>query len=150
MVEPGDLLPANLVFHPLKRYLQCVAFSPGHPFARLRRVPLERVGEEPLIVYDRKDYTEYIQSVLELLAPVTKRPRIAAECDGLTTLIAAIVAEKGVAIVPEVFSRFVGNRVRLRPIYPTSVPLVVGYAHRVDVPLAPMARRFISALKKVA
>ena len=28
MVEPGELLPANVVFHPLRQYRQCVAFAP--------------------------------------------------------------------------------------------------------------------------
>ena len=150
MVEPGELLPANLVFHPLKQYRQCVAFAPQHPFARLRRVPLERLANEPLVVYDRRNYTEYMHTVLALLRPVTASPRIAAECDGLTTVVAAVLACRGVAIVPEVFSRLVGNRVRLRAIHPAGAPLVVGYAHRVDVPLSPVARRFIDALKKNA
>jgi DNA-binding transcriptional LysR family regulator len=150
MVEPGELLPANLIFHPLKQYRQCVACAPQHPFAKLRRVPLERLATEPLVVYDRRNYTEYIQTVLALLRPVTTSPRIAAECDGLTTVVAAVLARRGVAIVPEVFSRLVGNRVRLRALHPPGAPLVVGYAHRVDVPLSAVARRFITALKKVA
>jgi DNA-binding transcriptional LysR family regulator len=150
MVEPGDLLPANLVFRPLKQYRQCVAFAPQHPFARLKRVPLERLAKEPLVVYDRRNYTEYMQTVLALLRPVTASPRIAAECDGLTTVVAAVLAGRGVAIVPEVFSRLVGNRVRLRAIHPAGAPLVVGYAHRVDVPLSSVTRRFIDALKKIA
>lgn len=150
MVEPGELLPANLVFRPLKEYRHCAAFAPQHPFARLKRVPLERLANEPLVVYDRRNYTEYMQTVLALLRPVTASPRIAVECDGLTSLVAAVLAGRGVAIVPEVFSRLVGNRVRLRAIHPAGAPLVVGYAHRVDVPLSSVARRFMDALKKAA
>lgn len=150
MVEPGDLLPANIVFRPLKSYQQCVAFAPHHAFARLRRIPLARLAYEPLVVYDRRDYTEYIKTVLALLRPVNEKPRIAVECDGLNTLIAAVLAGRGVAIVPEVFSRLVGNRVRLRAIHPAGAPLLVGYAHRVDVPLSAVTRRFLDALKQAA
>lgn len=150
MVEPGDLLPDNLVFHPLKEYRQCVAFAPQHPFARLRRVPLERLANEPLVVYDRRHYTEYMQTIVALLRPITASPRIAVECDGLTTVVAAVLAGRGVAIVPEVFSRLVGNRVRLRAIHPAGAPLVVGYGHRVDIPLSSVTRRFIDALKTAA
>lgn len=150
MVEPGELLPANLVFRPLKKYRHCAAFAPQHAFARLRRVPLERLANEPLVVYDRRNYTEYMQTILALLRPVTDEPRIAVECDGLTSLVAAVLAGRGVAIVPEVFSRLVGNRVRLRAIHPAGAPLVVGYAHRVDIPLSSVARRFMDALKKAA
>lgn len=150
MVEPGELLPANLVFRPLKKYRHCAAFAPQHAFARLRRVPLERLANEPLVVYDRRNYTEYMQTILALLRPVTDKPRIAVECDGLTSLVAAVLAGRGVAVVPEVFSRLVGNRVRLRAIHPAGAPLVVGYAHRVDIPLSSVARRFMDALKKAA
>ena len=150
MVEPGELLPANLIFCPLKEYRHCAAFAPEHPFARLRRVPLERLANEPLVVYDRRNYTEYLRTVMELLRPVTTSPRIAVECDGLTSLVAAVLAGRGVAIVPEVFSRLAGSRVRLRAIHPAGPPLVVGYAHRVDIPLSSVTRRFIDALKKVA
>jgi len=150
MVEPGESLPANVVFRPLKSYRQCVAFAPHHVFARLRRIPLARLANEPLVVYDRRDYTEYFKTVLALLRPVTEKPRIAIECDGVTTLIAAVLAGRGVAIVPEVFSRLIGNRVRLRAIHPAGAPLVVGYAHRVDVPLSAVTRRFLDALKQAA
>jgi DNA-binding transcriptional LysR family regulator len=88
--------------------------------------------------------------VLALLRPITEKPRIAIESDGVTTLIAAVLAGRGVAIVPEVFSRLIGNRVRLRAIHPAGAPLVVGYAHRVDVPLSAVTRRFLDALKRAA
>ncbi|HEU5078785.1 MAG TPA: LysR family transcriptional regulator [Opitutaceae bacterium] len=150
MVEPGNLLPASLVFRPLKQYRQCVAFGPEHAFARMKRVPLERVAREPLVTYDQRHYTEYMQTLLAFLAPVTKTPRIVAECDGMSTLVAAVLAGRGVAIVPEVFRRLSGNRVRLRAIHPPGAPLVVGYAHRVDIPISPVVRRFVEALKKAS
>jgi DNA-binding transcriptional LysR family regulator len=150
MVEPGPLLPSNVVFHPLKSYRQNVACGPQHAFARLRKVPLARLAIEPLVVYDRRTYTEYWETVAALLRPVTASPVIAAECDGLTTLVAAVLAGRGVAIVPEVFRQVVGNRIRLRPIQPAGTPLVVGYAHRVDLPTSPATRRFLKRLKEAA
>ena len=91
-----------------------------------------------------------MQTLLELLRPVTKKPKIAAECDGLTTLVAAVLAGRGVAIEPEVFGRLVSNRVRLREIHPDVPALVVGYAHRADIPLSAVVRRFIGGLKRAA
>jgi DNA-binding transcriptional LysR family regulator len=150
MVDPGGLLPASVVFRPLKRYSQCVAFGPRHPFSRLKRVPLARLADEPLVVYDRRHYAEYLQTVLAVLRPVTSTPRIGAECDGLTSLIAALLAGRGVAIVPDVFRRLSGSDVRLRALHPPPEPLVIGYAHRVDVPLSPIIRRLIRILQAVS
>src|SRR5262245_43352461 len=99
LVDPGAQLPSNIVFHPLKRYPHCVAFAPGHRFTRLKRVPLAQLAPEPLVIYDRREYSEYLRTVVTVLGPVTDTPRIAAECDGLTSLIAAVLAGRGVAIV---------------------------------------------------
>jgi DNA-binding transcriptional LysR family regulator len=146
MVDPGGLLPANLIFRPLARYAQCVAFRSRHPFARLKHVPLARLAREPLVVYERRHYAEYLNTLLAVLGPVTNAPRITVECDGLTSLIAAVLAGRGVAVVPEVFGRFAGDGIRLRPIAPPPAELVIGYAHRADVPLPPSARRLIDIL----
>lgn len=150
MVDPGELLPSNVVFHPLKGYAKCVAFAPGHRFARLRRVPLAQLAREPLVIYDRQMYSEYLRGLVSLLGPVTDEPLIAAECDGMASLIAAVLAGRGVAIVPEIFPRLAGSEIRLRPIHPPSEPLVVGYAYCADVPLSPIARRLTRILKEVS
>ena len=42
----------------------------------------------------------------------------AVECDGATSLLAAVESGRGVAIVPEVFRSLAGSRVK-RPIEPT-------------------------------
>jgi len=150
MVDPGSLLPANVIFHPLKRYQHCVAVARRHAFARLKRVPLDRLASEPLVIYDQHHYTEYIRTVRALLSPVTDTPRIVSECDGLASLIAAVLAERGVAIVPDVFRRLAGSEICLRAIDPPAAAVVVGYAHRVDVPLSPIARRLVKILKEVS
>jgi DNA-binding transcriptional LysR family regulator len=150
LVDPGALLPANVVFRPLKHYPQCVAFAPEHRFARLKRVPLAQLALEPLVIYDRQEYSEYLHTVISVLSPVTDKLRIATECDGLTSLIAAVLAGRGVAIVPEIFRRLAGRDIRVRPIDPPPAPLVVGYAHRVDTPLSPIARRLGRILKEIS
>jgi len=36
-------------FEELRRYSFCVAVAPGHPFARLEAVPLEKLAAEPMV-----------------------------------------------------------------------------------------------------
>lgn len=150
MVDPGSICPANVQFYPLRRYAHCVAFAQRHPFAKLKRVPLSRVVEEPLVIYHRSEYAEYYATLQRVLAPTGKPFRVALECDGVTSLVAALTARRGVAIVPEVFERFSGPSLRLRPIAPAPEPLVVGYAVRSDLPVTPVLRRFLAAAKKAA
>jgi DNA-binding transcriptional LysR family regulator len=150
MVDPGPLLPENVVFRPLKRYAHNVAVGPRHPFARLRQVPLARLASEPFVVYDRRHYAEYTTTLRAILEPVTDNPKIAAECDGLTSLISAVLAGRGVAIVPSVFRRLAGSQIRLRAITPSPPPLIVGYAYRADLPLSPLSRRLLKALQEAS
>ena len=47
-----------------------------------------------------------------------RKPDIAVECDGATSLLAAVESGRGVALVPEVFRSLAGSRVRLRLLDP--------------------------------
>lgn len=149
MVDPGSLLPRNVVFRPVRQYKQCVAVPAKHRFARCRKVKLEQVAAEPLVVYDRREYKEYFTTVQEILRPVTSSPKIAGEVDGLTSLISAVLSGRGVALVPHVAQRLAGNQLKFVPLTPEPAPTSVGYAHRTDVPLSPIARRLTAALKQL-
>jgi hypothetical protein len=48
------------------------------------------------------------------LAFTDGKPDIAVECDGATSLLAAVESGHGVALVPEVFRSLAGSRVKLR------------------------------------
>jgi LysR family transcriptional regulator, benzoate and cis,cis-muconate-responsive activator of ben and cat genes len=72
------------------------------------------------------------------------------ECDGATSLLAAVESGRGVAIVPEVFRSLAGSRVRLRPIEPTPPPMIVGCAYTVSSASTVAARRFLTIVHTVA
>lgn len=146
MVDPGALCPENMEFRVLKQYAQRVAFGRRHRFSKLSSVPLARIAGEPLVIYQRHAYKEYFETVRRLLAPAARPLKIAVECDGLTSLVAALAAGRGVALVPEVFTRLVGERIHVRPITPAPPPLSVGYLRRVDLPCSPVVRRFLPIL----
>ncbi|MGC2576167.1 MAG: LysR substrate-binding domain-containing protein [Terrimicrobiaceae bacterium] len=64
----------------------------------------------------------------QFFATLDGRPNIAVECDGATSLLAAVESGRGVAIVPEIFRSLAGSRVKLRRIEPTPPPMIVGCA----------------------
>jgi LysR family transcriptional regulator, benzoate and cis,cis-muconate-responsive activator of ben and cat genes len=129
-VQPSRKMLRRLRFVELARYPLCVAVAPGHPLARLRKVSLAQVVGEPLIVYTRKDYPEYHESLEMLFKPGGHKPRIAEEHDGVTSLIAAVEAGRGVALVPSCLACMAGPRLKLIPLAPAGRPIVVGAAWR--------------------
>jgi len=124
-VRPPAKQLRGLEFVELARYAMCVAVAPKHPLAKLKSVSLEQISREPLIAYSRKDYPEYHEMLGKLFAPVGRRPRLAGEHDGATSLIAAVESGRGLALVPECLACMVGARLKLLPLRPALPPVPV-------------------------
>src|SRR5580700_2575783 len=99
-VRPSAKLLRGLNFEELARYAMCVAVAPKHPLAKSKSVSLEQISREPLIAYNRKDYPEYHAMLEKLFAPVGRKPRIVGEHDGVSSIVAAVEAGRGFALVP--------------------------------------------------
>jgi DNA-binding transcriptional LysR family regulator len=132
----------GLRFEELLRDSLCLAVAPKHPLARRRTVSLAEVAREPLIAYSRKEYPEYHDSLAELFANVKIKPQIAGEHDGVTSLIAAVEAGGGVALVTESVVCLTGPRLKLIPLSPSPEPIVIGAAWPASG-LTPAAKRFL-------
>jgi DNA-binding transcriptional LysR family regulator len=151
LVRPSKSGLRGLIFHPLRRYAIHVAVNPLHPLAATRRITLARLASERLVGYTQKDYPEYHQWIAELLkgarakGSASRSPLFAEEYDSATSLIAAVEAGRGVAVVPESLACFAGPRVTLRPLTPSPEPIEVGVAH-LDDTLTPHATRFVEVL----
>ncbi len=90
MVKPGPKMSRGLEFKELARYPMCIAVAPKHPFAKLKIISFEQVVGEPLIAYSRADYPEYHVMLDKLFAPTGRKPRLAEEHDGVTSIVAAV------------------------------------------------------------
>jgi DNA-binding transcriptional LysR family regulator len=117
-VRPSAKLLRGLKFEELARYEGCVAVAPKNPLAKLKFVSLEQISREPLIAYTRKDYPEYHAMLEKLFAPVGRKPRIIGEHDGVSSIVAAVEAGRGFALVPSCVASMVGPRLKLLPIKP--------------------------------
>jgi DNA-binding transcriptional LysR family regulator len=122
LVRPPKPALRGLRFEELRRYPLCVALATSHPLARRRQVSLPAVAGERLIAYSRTGYPEYHEQLAALLG----KPQIAEEHDSATSLIAAVEAGRGVAIVPQCFACLAGPRLKVRPLAPAPPPLIVG------------------------
>jgi LysR family transcriptional regulator, benzoate and cis,cis-muconate-responsive activator of ben and cat genes len=136
---------SGLAFEPLRTYPFCVAVNASHRLARAKRVNLSQLKDEHLIVYSRADYPEYHEWLASMFQSLGAMPEIAEEHDSATSLIAAIEAGRGIALVASVLSSLAGSRLMLREIQPSPMPLVVGVAyHRHH--LGPAVRRFVKTM----
>ena len=144
MVAPAGRQLRGLRFHELARYPICIGVPPGHRFARLRTLTLAKVANEPIIAYSRADYPEYHTGLARMFAPVGRVPTIAEEHDSVTSLIAAVEAGHGIALVPSCMACLAGPRLKILPLIPPGGPVVVGAVCRKKGASA-IAQTFVNA-----
>lgn len=132
LVRPTARQLRGLRFDELARYPICVAVAPDHPFARRKVIPLTAAAAEPLIVYNRAEYPEYYEQIAALIATVGGKPRIVEEHEGVTGLVAAVEAGRGIALVPACLACMVGPRLKIIPLHPAPESLIVGAARRTE------------------
>jgi DNA-binding transcriptional LysR family regulator len=136
----------GLVFEKLRAYPVCVALGATHRLVRAGRIGLEELNRERLMVYSRGEYPEYHQWLKGLFGrAIQGLLENAEEHDSGTSLIAAVEAGRGVAIVASVFSSVAGQRLKLRELQPSPAPLVVGVAYA-PRRLCPAARHFVRTI----
>lgn len=128
MVEPGKKLRAGLRFAPLRTDEPAVFVAPEHALARQKVITPDEVVREPLVIFSRAEYPEYYDSITQTLGAAASRMRIAEECDGGMSLIAAVEAGTGIAILSRLLEPSIGRRLKLLTIQPTPAPSVVGVA----------------------
>jgi len=144
MVHPGRGQLRGLRFEELARYPMCVAVPHDHPLAGARTVNWKRLAGEDLIAYSRDGYPEYHEALGDIFKQVGAKMRIVEEQDGVSSLIAAVEAGRGVAFVPSCMACMAGPRLKVIPLSPASRPIIVGAVCRKDAIPAPV-RKFIAA-----
>ncbi len=125
-VPPPRAALRGLEFSELARYALCIAVAPRHPLAKLKRLTLAQVAREPLIGYSAQDYPEYHASLKKLFAPLGRRPQLAEEHDGVTSIITAVESGRGFALVPSCFACMAGPRLKIIPLEPPGEMIPVG------------------------
>jgi LysR family transcriptional regulator, benzoate and cis,cis-muconate-responsive activator of ben and cat genes len=144
MVHPPAKMLRGLQFRELARYPLCAALAPKHPLAKSKEVSLAQLAGEPMIGYSRKDYPEY-HDLMDEIFTGSRKPRIVEEHDGVTSIIAAVEAGRGFALVPQCVAYLAGSRVKLIPVKPPTRPIPVGAAWKEG---AGMTMEFVQAAEE--
>lgn len=145
MKRPSDRSLRGLVFEELKRCKVCIALNRTHRLARMRAVGLPTLKGEKLIGFSRRDYPEYHEWLASLFTPLPP-PAIAERHDSSTSLIAAVEAGRGVALIAQGFELLAGPRVKVRALEPAPPAISVGVAHR-KRKVSAVADKFLAALR---
>jgi DNA-binding transcriptional LysR family regulator len=146
MVKSDSKTARGLVFEELGCYPMCVAVPHAHKLGRGKTMELSLLANQPLVAYSRADYPEYHEMLVSLLAATGTAPVIAEEHDSASSLIAAVEAGRGLAVVPASFACLAGPRLRVVELRPAPPPLVVGAAYE-RRKLNPASERFLKLLR---
>lgn len=149
VVRPSRAMLRGIHFEDLLTDVMMLAVAPQHPWAARKSIPVREAAQEPLVIYDRKEYPEYYASLPEIFGVARQKLRIAEEHDSVTSMIAGIEAGGGVAIVSASISCFSSGRLKLLPLTPKPKPIVVGAAWP-ERGLTSDAERFLNLAKEFA
>jgi DNA-binding transcriptional LysR family regulator len=126
-----------------------LAVAPKHPLARSRSVALPEIAKQPLIGFSRADYPDYHELLENIFSPAKLKPRIAEEHDSVASLIAAVEAGAGVAVVTESLACVTGPRLKFLQLSPKPKPLLLGAALPKEK-TTPAAERFLKCAQTAA
>jgi LysR family transcriptional regulator, benzoate and cis,cis-muconate-responsive activator of ben and cat genes len=140
----------GLTWSPLAQVDWRLAVNRNHPLARRSKLTPQEVAKEPLLVYSRREYPEYWNTIAGWLQAHRQKPAVAGEYDGAENLMAAVESGLGVAVVTTQMARLFPNRARLVALSsaPERVRIAVGHRSNRsdDKPLAV----FVEELRKAA
>ena len=146
MVEPSKRSVQKLSFEKITSMERYCVVPSHHQFAEMKSVSLEEVKNQRFLGYSRKEYPEYRERLRQIFRACGGPPSVAEEYDSATSLIAAVEAGRGIALIPT--SLKVGPNLKLLPIYPEPPPILIGAVY--TTPLSKQVNEYIIAAKHAA
>jgi DNA-binding transcriptional LysR family regulator len=141
---------AGIEHEILRTYPFSVALGASHRLARLKAIPLEKIALEPLVGLRRKDAPGFHDVLARMFGRSVIKPRLAVECDTVSSLITAIETGRGIALVISAFRHVSGKRLVYRPLAGTTEVFSVGIVRAKNGDVTPAGERFCELLRKVA
>jgi DNA-binding transcriptional LysR family regulator len=149
LVRPTPAMLRGFRFEELIRDPVRLAVPRGHPFARLRSIPLARAATEPWVALSREDYPEYHEFLAALFSKTKTKPRLVEEYESTPSLVSAVESGRGLAMAPQTLACSFGPRLKLIPFSPAPEPLVIGAAW-LKTGLSAAAERLLGCAKQAA
>ena len=118
----------DVQFIGLKQERIKLAVPVGHELGIAGTAAIESLGSCSLHGFSRSEYPEYGELIDEVFADVATKPKLVEEHESGASLVAAVEAGLGVAIVTESIACVAGGRIQLIDLEPSPSQLTVGIA----------------------
>ena len=126
-----------------------VAMARQHPLISREVLTPQDLNNQRLVVYSQRDYPDYWSLVASWFKSQGINARIATECDGVNSLISAVEAGLGIALVVERIACLIPERVILKSFESPPEPVLIsaGLIERAQPP-DPVLAVFVEELKR--
>ncbi|MCE9520550.1 MAG: LysR family transcriptional regulator [Verrucomicrobia bacterium] len=149
LVKPPLKKGGRLVFELLQEMSVGLVVAVDHPFARRRSVTLEESLSQPFVAFIRKGYSDYHHWLDIVVKKARIKPRLAAQVDSSSSMIAAVQSGQGVALAPPTFVTIAATRVKYIPVIPPAPAINLGFVVRTG-PATPAVQAFMNSLRLAA
>jgi DNA-binding transcriptional LysR family regulator len=146
MLKPSEQARNGIVFEPIGDFPFFVAMASSHALARMKKVSLDALVDQPLVVMGKKRNSEYHRTLHKIMSP--RRPNVSIESDSINSLITEVESGNAVAVVSEVFKDAVGRRLTYRPLE-TDVKFCIGIARAENADVTASQERLCALIRKV-
>ncbi|HLY36210.1 MAG TPA: LysR substrate-binding domain-containing protein [Candidatus Limnocylindria bacterium] len=116
LVRPPIEAHENLRVENVLRERTVAALPSNHPLAALARVPLKRLGGEPLVLFPRAQAPGFHDLLIASLSSAAAPPRVVQYAPEMQTIIGLVAAGIGVSLVPASVQRLALAGVAYRPV----------------------------------
>jgi LysR family transcriptional regulator, benzoate and cis,cis-muconate-responsive activator of ben and cat genes len=123
-VPPAKIV-ADTVWITVQQQGWRVAMPRQHPLAVKATLTPRDLHDQRLVVYNQREYPDYWASLSAWFTDQGISARIASECDGVTSLISAVEAGLGIALVVERIACLIPERIDLKPLKPQPAPVCI-------------------------
>ncbi len=140
----------DLTWQALHEEAWRLAVNRNHPLAGKKAIAPADLDGQRMLLFCQKDYPEYWQRVTAWFRDQGINARVAGEYDGANSLVSAVEAGLGAALVVERMACSFPQRMLLKPLKPTPPPVrsaaAIPQARQDD----PILRVFVEELKRAA
>lgn len=139
-------------WEPLREVGWRVLLPVNHPHAKKKVLQAADLADQRLLLFERDGYPDYWDRVTRFFKERNLQAKIAGEFDGIVSLVAAVEAGMGIALVAETtrIDRSAGARLVMKPLAdePGTSSVSVGRLASGEIPVRVLA--FIEELKSAA
>jgi len=150
LAPPGS--QQDIRWENLRTYGWRLVAKGNHPLADKKKLSPADLSGEKLLLYDREHYPEYWERITGFFRENKLQAKVAGEFDGITSLLSALEAGLGVALLSENIAIGKGRRDALTgiPLSKEPAKIVVAAGVMADQPCRPSVLAFIEELKQAA